>query len=107
MLASFVAGGVVMPGVHQLHHSHLEAQSETDGACDHDRHDIAFEEGHIEFQPDHCSVCTVSGSYDLLEVDTKSSIGDVDQHLGFSHGVETSGSALLLTIRGPPSKFLI
>ncbi|NND70669.1 MAG: hypothetical protein HKN43_03735 [Rhodothermales bacterium] len=107
MLACFVAGGVVMPGVHRLHHSYLESQNEVDSKCDHDGHDAAFEEGHAEIVPDHCTLCTAAASYHLMDADAQWGIIEVEYQFGFDHSIPELSPSLTLTIRGPPSAFLV
>ena len=107
MLASFVAGGVLMPGVHRLYHSYIEVQSELDVQCDHAQHDVAFEGDHVELLPDHCTLCTAATSYHLEETDTQTGTLEVDFLRGTSHTQSELVSDLPRAIRGPPSTFLI
>ena len=106
MLASFVAGGVVMPGVHRLHHVYLEVQSEAGTECDHALHDVAFEEDHVELIPDHCTLCTVATSHHLLESVPQSGILNGEYFSGIDLSFSGQESTLPLTIRGPPSSSL-
>lgn len=103
LLTVFVAGGVLVPFLHQAHQGHLSAEQYANApdACDHKRHGDSFEVFLTDIVHDDCLICVR-----LLQ------IGDPQTILQPYHDFTTfrtsplvnaeASHVSIISIRGPP-----
>ncbi len=106
LLAVFMAGGVLVPVLHRVHHgltwAHLRGG--TAAACDHARHDDSVEQPVSSFQEDPCPLCQRHVDYAL-----QPSLTSVETHWDDTPAAQGSDPAaslafLAFLIRGPPRR---
>lgn len=103
MLASFLVGGVVMPGVHHLQHSLLESRGEADVHDELEVDGVAYHEGHEHHLHEDCTLCAVATSGCLQEAFQHSGVAEVDCLQRSPNASIDSASSNALNIRGPPA----
>ena len=103
LLTVFVAGGVLVPFLHQAHQGHVSAQQYADApdACDHKRHGDSFEILLTDIAHHDCLLCVR-----LLQVGdpqtTLQPYNDFSTFRASSLLIAEASHVSFISIRGPP-----